>query len=105
MTSMVVASPNQISCDVADEAVLLSMQCGEYFGLNPVGASIWRLIQERRVVEDVVDALLEEYSGITAEECRREVLGFLAEMSALGFVEVIATPQEDRAPVRQWRAL
>lgn len=87
MSTTVVVSSQQISCDVADEAVLLSMQTGEYYGLNPVGASIWRLIQQPRTVAGLVVALMDEYDGVTADECRGEVLSFLEEMIALELVE------------------
>ena len=39
LETTVVASPQQVSCDVANEAVLLSMRDGEYYGLNEVAAS------------------------------------------------------------------
>jgi hypothetical protein len=89
MSSTVVVSTQQISCDVADEAVLLSMQTGEYYGLNPVGASIWRLIQQPQTVAGLVVALMDEYEGVTADACRDEVLSFLDEMIALELVEVV----------------
>ena len=88
MRSAVVASQQQISCDVADEAVLLSMQSGEYYGLNPVAASIWKLIQEPRTVAELLNALLDEYAGVTVEECREQLFAFLSEMIALQLVEV-----------------
>lgn len=88
-SSRVVVSPQQISCDVADEAVLLSMQTGEYYGLNPVGASIWRHIQQPQTVAGLVAALMDEYDGVTADECRAEVLSFLEEMIALELVDVL----------------
>ena len=86
MRSAVVASPQQISCDVADEAVLLSMQTGDYYGLNPVAASVWRLIQEPRTVTELLDALMDEYAGVTRDECRQELFAFLSEMIALELV-------------------
>ena len=89
LETTVLASPQQVSCDIADEAVLLSMRDGEYYGLNEVGASIWKLIQQPRTVLEVRDALLEEYTDIQVEECEREVLTFLSEMIALDLVEVL----------------
>ena len=88
LDSVVVASPQQVSCDVADEAVLLSMRDGEYYGLNEVAASIWRLIQQPRTPLQVRDALLEEYEGINTSECERAVAGFLSEMLALNLIDV-----------------
>jgi hypothetical protein len=88
MSSTVVASEQQISCDVADEAVLLSVQSGEYYGLNPVAASIWRLIQKPSTLAEVRNALLEEYSDVSMETCEQEVLAFVDQMLALDLIEL-----------------
>jgi len=84
-----VASSQQVSCDVADEAVLLSMRDGEYYGLNEVAASIWKLVQTPTTALAIRDALLEEYGEISVEECEHAVLRFLSEMLALNLVDVI----------------
>jgi hypothetical protein len=89
MASAIVASPQQISCDVADEAVLLSMLSGEYYGLNPVGASIWKLIQEPRTVEDLLAPLMDEYTGVSEEECKAKVLAFVSELISLGLARAL----------------
>jgi hypothetical protein len=85
--SRVIASPQQVSCDVASETVILSLESGEYFGLNEVGATIWRLIQEPHTVEQLRDALLEEYEGVDESECLDEVLRLLEELWALQLVQ------------------
>lgn len=88
MSSTVVASNEQISCDVADEAVLLSISNGEYYGLNPVAASIWRQIQTPHVLAAVRNALLDEYSSVSQEQCEREIIDFVSQLLALDLVEV-----------------
>ena len=88
MSTVVVASEEQISCDVADEAVLLSVQSGDYFGLNPVAASIWRLIQRPSTLAGVRNALLDEYEGIEVQDCEHEVIAFVTQMLALDLVEI-----------------
>ena len=85
--SHVVASSRQISCDVADEAVLLSMRSGEYYGLNAVGASIWHLIQQPRSVAEIRDALLKSYD-VEPAECEVEIRAFIGELLALDLVEI-----------------
>ena len=87
LSSVVVASTEQISCDVADEAVLLSMKSGEYFGLNVVGADIWKAIQRPRRVQEVRDELLLEFANVTPEECAGALFDFLEEMHTLGLVD------------------
>jgi hypothetical protein len=86
--AVVVASPQQVSCDIADEAVLLSLSDGEYYGLNEVAASIWKLVQHPRTIAEVRDALLAEYDEIDRAECEEAVLTFVNEMIALNLVTV-----------------
>lgn len=88
LDTMVLASSQQVCCDVADEAVLLSLSDGEYYGLNEVAASIWRLVQQPRTVLEVRNLLLAEYGDIDADECERGVMGFLSEMHALDLVKL-----------------
>jgi hypothetical protein len=89
LNTRLVASSQQVSCDVADEAVLLSMHDGEYYGLNEVAATIWKLVQQPRTVLEIRDALLDEYTDIGADECERAVLEFLGEMISLQMVELL----------------
>jgi hypothetical protein len=88
LDSEVVASPEQASCTLASEAVLLSLRTGEYFGLNEVGARIWTAIQLPRTIASVRDELLAEYDGVSQDVCSTEVLSFLDRMIGLGLVEV-----------------
>ena len=88
INTVVLASPQQVSCDIADEAVLLSMSDGEYYGLNEVAASIWKLVQQPRTLAEVRDALLAEYDDIHPAECEQAVVKFLTEMVALDLVRV-----------------
>lgn len=87
LETRIVASSQQVSCDVENEAVLLSMRDGEYYGLNDVAASIWRLIQQPRTVLEVRNALLDVYGDVDEMECQRAILGFLDEMIGMELVE------------------
>lgn len=89
LSTTVIASEQQISCDVADEVVLLSVQNGQYYGLNPVAASIWRMIQTPSTLTEVRDGLLEEYGDVSPDACSREVLAFATSMLALGLIELL----------------
>ena len=89
MATRVVASDQQVACDVADEVVLLSMQNGQYYGLNAVGASIWRLIQQPRALDEVRDGLLAEYEDVYADTCVQETMTFVTNMLALGLIQLL----------------
>lgn len=90
MTSEVVATTEQVSADLKDEVVILSLQTGEYFGLDPIAADIWALVQEPRKVADVRDALLAQYDGVTRDECEHQTLALLEEMAELELIRIVS---------------
>jgi len=45
------------------EAVLLNLESGVYFGLNPVATRMWQLIAERHSLAAVLDTLIGEYDA------------------------------------------
>ena len=93
-SSVVVAREGHISCDLAGEAVVLDFKSGMYYGLEEVGASIWKLIAEPRTVGEICDALAAEYE-VAPQVCESDVIALLAELAAKGLVETRdgATPR------------
>jgi hypothetical protein len=85
--SIVVAAKEQVSSDLAGEAVILDFKSGVYYGLNEVGASIWNLIQEPRTVNEIRDAILAEYE-VEPEQCDRDLFALLQQLEASGLIEV-----------------
>jgi hypothetical protein len=75
-SSVVVCADENLSCDLQGEAVVLSLQSGTYFGLNPLGARIWELIQKPARVSFVLEELLKEYA-VDAIQCEADLLSFL----------------------------
>ena len=85
----VAASGEQVSCDLADEAVVLSLRDGAYYGMNEVAARVWQLIQRPVSVAAVRDTLLGEYEGVSPDQCEREVVTLLARLADWELVKVI----------------
>jgi hypothetical protein len=92
--SIVVASKDQISCDLDGEAAILNLKSGTYFGLDPVGATIWRLIVQPRRVVEIRDALIDQFD-VEAERCSRDLLQLLGELHAHGLIQVLDEPTSD----------
>lgn len=86
--SRIVASRDQVSCDLSGEAALLSLKTGVYYGLNPVGAHIWSLIQTTTFGQ-LRDTLLGTYDveRLTLES---DIRGLLVQPAEQGFVEISA---------------
>jgi hypothetical protein len=87
VNSSVVAAKEQVSSDLAGEAVILDFKSGVYYGLNEVGASIWNLIQEPKTVNEIRDAILEEYE-VEPEQCDRDLKAILQQLADEGLIEV-----------------
>jgi hypothetical protein len=87
LSSLVVATTDQLSSELGGEAVILHMGRGVYFGLDEVGTRIWGLVQTRKRVSDLCAALQSEYD-VEAQRCQDAVLTLLAEMSDAGLIEV-----------------
>ena len=83
----VVAAGHQVSCDLAGEAVILQLQDGVYYGLNPLGTRIWNLIQEPKAVRDILGTLLEEYA-VAQDRCEQDLLTLLQELASRQLIEV-----------------
>lgn len=64
---------------LADETVLMDTVSGDYMGLNPVGTTIWELLQEPQTISSLVTTLTSRYE-VTEELCRQEVAPFLQEL-------------------------
>jgi hypothetical protein len=85
--SVVVAAKDQVSCDLAGEAAILNVKSGVYYGLNPVGARIWNLMQEPRAVAAIQTAITNEYD-VEPERCARDLVGLLEKLLAEGLIEL-----------------
>jgi hypothetical protein len=70
-----------------NELVMMSLDKGEYYGLNTIAARIWNLIENPSSLHDVVNHLVEEYD-VTREQCFADILPFLKEMLEKQIIEV-----------------
>ncbi|MBI4613046.1 MAG: PqqD family protein [Planctomycetes bacterium] len=86
-SSRVVAAREQISCDLAREAVILHLGTGTYYGLDEVGARIWSLIQTPTTVDEVRRAIETEYE-VEPERCERDLIAMFERLAKEGLVEV-----------------
>jgi hypothetical protein len=86
-SSIVVASRDQVSSDLAGETVVLSMQSAKYFGMDEVGSRIWELVREPIRVSDIVDAIVGEYD-VQPHQCESDVRAFLGRLAEGGLLEV-----------------
>jgi coenzyme PQQ synthesis protein D (PqqD) len=87
-STVVVRSDGILAAEIDGEAVMLSIENGKYYGLDPVGTNIWNLASEPRSIEQICAALLDRYD-VDAETCRKEVTELLEVLVADGSVVVV----------------
>lgn len=62
--------------EVGGEAVLLELESGRYFGLDPMGTRMWTLLTHHRRLEPVYQRLLEEYE-VAGDSLREDLVAFV----------------------------
>lgn len=85
--SIVSVTKDQVSCSLGSEAAILNMKDGTYYGLDPVGAQIWQLLQTPRKIEEIQELLLQEYD-VEPERCQSDLLQLLEDLLGAGLIEV-----------------
>ena len=85
----VTVARNVLFRDLEGEAVLLNLASGTYFGLDPVGTSMWRLIVQHGSLARVLEAMLEEYE-VEPLMLERDLLELCRRLCANGLGDVIS---------------
>ena len=86
-STIVSASSDQVSCDLAGEAAILNLNNGTYYGLDALGAEIWTLIQEPKSVSQVCETIARDYD-VEMARCETDVVALFTELHKEGLVQV-----------------
>jgi hypothetical protein len=80
-------SPSVYARPFGEELVLLHFGRGEYFGLDEVGAAIWRALEAEKTLNAIADALVERYD-VQRDTALQDVVSVVTEMIEAALVEV-----------------
>ncbi len=72
-------NPEMLASKMDQEYVMMSIENGEYYGLNEVAGRIWELTENKVKVADIVAQLMEEFD-VSEEQCMNEVTDFLEQL-------------------------
>ena len=76
-----------LSAEIGGEAVMMSIEKGAYFGLNPVATRIWDLLEQPKNIAELIQTITDEYE-VSAEQAAEDVQGFVADMLARGIAQL-----------------
>jgi hypothetical protein len=77
-----------ISSKLQEEQVILDIEKGKYFSLNPIATIIWEILEQPLTIESLCEKLLEEYD-VEAEKCKLETNAYIQEMVKLGLIREV----------------
>ncbi len=92
-------APTVIHESIDGEVVIVNLDTGGYFGLNPAATAVWRLIDGHRPVSEVLDRMRARY-GACSRYSDEQVRRFLARLGENALVESgpSAAEQETQTP-------
>ena len=65
-----------IDGELDDNQVMMHLEKGKYYGLNPIGKSIWALLETPKSFDEITTALLTEFD-VSEEQCIEETKMFI----------------------------
>lgn len=88
LLSSTVRQGNDSVCSEMDgETVMMSIEMGNYYSLNPMGGRIWQLAEKSIAVSALCEKLLSEFA-VEPSRCETEVLAFLNVLEADNLLSV-----------------
>lgn len=81
----VAISPGVYARAFGDELVLLDFSRGEYFGLDELGAEIWKLAEAGEAVGAIADRIVERFE-VGHEVAFRDIVDLVTQMRDQGLV-------------------
>ena len=98
LESSVAISDDVVSRDLEGEAVILNLESGTYFGLDPVGTRVWSILGEGGSLRRAFDVLLQEYD-VTPEKLEGDILRLVKELRAKGLVSLSSSGEGQHSHV------
>jgi hypothetical protein len=85
MSETIQRAGDVFSAALDDTLLMMSVERGQYFSLNPVATRIWELLEQPTTPAALVERLVGEYE-VAPEECADQVAGFLAALRERGLL-------------------
>jgi hypothetical protein len=88
-TDQFIVHPSVLSRELSGETVLLNLESGVYYGLDPVGTRVWQLLMQGRTIADICGTMGDEYD-VAPDVLHGDVVRLVGELRERGIV----TPRE-----------
>ena len=89
LTSVAQRNQDIVEATIEGETVMMSIDTGQYYGLDSVASEIWQMLEQPIKVEAICTQLLQEYD-VDTEQCEQDVLAFLQSLQEQNIIDVNA---------------
>ncbi len=79
--------PNVMARQVGEETVILDLASGTYFGLDPVGARLWQLMEAGKNLAEICEAMLDEYE-VSRGDLERDTINLVEDLMARDLISL-----------------
>ena len=76
-----------VVAELDGKTVMMSLNNGEYYGLDEVATAIWNGVEQPVTVSELVSRLAKEYR-VSLEQCQADVLEFLENLYNKQLIEI-----------------
>ena len=80
-----VRDPDLIATDMDGDTVMMSIVRGKYFGLDPVGSRVWKLLEQPATLDDMVRVVRAEFD-VDEATCKADMASFVGELQSHGLI-------------------
>jgi hypothetical protein len=88
---LIAAKEGVVSCELAGGAALLDMESSTYYGVNPVAAHVWNLIQSPTPFATVHRSIQDAFD-VGAEQSLTDLKALVDALSSAGLIVVSHAP-------------
>lgn len=85
--TVLLASPRHLDCGLSEEAVILNLDNGLYYGLNPTGSQVWELLKAGTTFGAVVDALFDRFDA-PRETIEEDLRRLVEQLHQQGLIQI-----------------
>ncbi|MBF0234200.1 MAG: PqqD family protein [Desulfamplus sp.] len=79
--SLVARNDDMITGIVDHDIMMMSIETGMYYQLNPTAHQIWMLLEEPRTIDSLCKLLSGQFK-VVAEVCQKDLINFIIELEA-----------------------
>ncbi len=81
-------NPDMVAANLDGDLVMMNEKLGRYYGISGVGARAWELLETPSTIDDLVEAICQEYE-IDSETCQQDISRFAQDLMKVNLIEPV----------------